>query len=276
MVPQSVGPLERVSEALGEEPAPGERHGGFDGANTNIIGLDGRTFAIVEAGARPVELDYELDTVAHVDFDGTLPNGFTAHPKRDPQTGELYAAAYFWGLDHIQYIVVGTDGRVRKLEPISVKGSPMMHDMSLTERHAVFYDLPVTFNLEVGSGRRVASRTPGTTTTAPASVCCRAKAPTPTSAGSTSSPATCSTRSTPTTTATASCSTSSVTRACSIGTGSGRMRARLRCGAGRSTWRPGCVKEEQLERPGRGVPAGRRAGRVPAASVRLRRIAVDR
>ena len=120
-------------------------------ANTNIIGLDGRTFAIVEAGARPVELTYELDTVAHVDFDGTLPNGFTAHPKRDPKTGELFAAAYFWGLDHIQYIVVGTDGRVRKLEPISVKGSPMMHDMSLTERHAVIYDLPVTFNLEVAA-----------------------------------------------------------------------------------------------------------------------------
>jgi carotenoid cleavage dioxygenase len=139
----------RVSEALGEEPAPGERHAGFDGANTNIIGLDGRTFAIVEAGGRPVELDYELDTVAHVNFDGTLPNGFTAHPKRDPRTGELFAAAYFWGIDHIQYIVVGIDGRVRKLEPISVKGSPMMHDMSLTERHAVIYDLPVTFNLEV-------------------------------------------------------------------------------------------------------------------------------
>jgi carotenoid cleavage dioxygenase len=142
---------EQVSQALGEEPAPGERHGGMDGANTNIIGLDGRTFAIVEAGARPVELTYELETVAHVDFGGTLPNGFTAHPKRDPQTGELFAAAYFWGLDHIQYIVVGVDGRVRKLEPISVKGSPMMHDMSLTERHAVFYDLPVTFNLEIAA-----------------------------------------------------------------------------------------------------------------------------
>jgi carotenoid cleavage dioxygenase len=44
-----------VSEALGEEPAPGERHGGFDTANTNVIGLGGKTFAVVEAGARPVE-----------------------------------------------------------------------------------------------------------------------------------------------------------------------------------------------------------------------------
>jgi len=138
----------RISDALGEQPAPGERHAGMDNANTNVIGHAGRTFAIVEAGGRPVELTDELDTVAHVDFDGTLPNGFTAHPKRDPHTGELHAAAYFWGLPYIQYVVVGVDGRVRKVEPISVKGSPMMHDMSLTEGHAVFYDLPVTFNLE--------------------------------------------------------------------------------------------------------------------------------
>ena len=50
-----------VSEALGEAPAPGPRHGGFDGANTNVIGHAGRTFAIVEAGARPVELTDELE-----------------------------------------------------------------------------------------------------------------------------------------------------------------------------------------------------------------------
>ena len=58
-----------VWELLGEEPAPGERHGGFDGANTNVIGLAGKTLAIVEAGARPVELSYELDTVCHTDLE---------------------------------------------------------------------------------------------------------------------------------------------------------------------------------------------------------------
>jgi len=138
----------RVSEALGEEPRPGSRNGPFDGANTNIVGVDGRTFAIVEAGSHPVELDDELETVAHSDFDGTLPHGFTAHPKLDPITGELHAAAYFWELPHIEYIVVGTDAQVRRVEPIAVKGSPMMHDMSLTQGHAVFYDLPVTFDLD--------------------------------------------------------------------------------------------------------------------------------
>ncbi len=138
-----------VSLALGEEPKPGPRHGGMEGANTNVIAHAGRTLALVEAGACPVELTYELDTVAHTDFDGTLPNGFTAHPKRDPRTGELHAAAYFWELPYIHYLVMGQDGRVRRVENIEVKGAPMMHDMSLTQRHAVFYDLPVTFNLDL-------------------------------------------------------------------------------------------------------------------------------
>jgi len=141
----------QVSAALGEEPAPGERHGGMDTVNTHIIGHAGRTLALVEAGARPVELTDELETVCHTDLDGTLPNGFTAHPKRDPVTGELHAVAYHWALDHLQYIVVGVDGRVRKVEPIPVADGPMVHDMSLTERFAIVYDLPVTFNLDVAA-----------------------------------------------------------------------------------------------------------------------------
>ena len=138
----------QVSAALGEPPAPGERHGGMDTVNTNVIGHAGRTFALVEAGARPVEMTDELETVCHTDWDGTLPNGFTAHPKRDPRTGELHAVAYHWALDHLQYIVVGADGRVRRVEPIPVADGPMVHDMSLTERFAVIYDLPVTFSLD--------------------------------------------------------------------------------------------------------------------------------
>ena len=81
-----------VAAALGEPDAGGrDRTAGWTRANTNVIGHAGRTFAIVEAGARPVELTDELDTLRRSDFDGTLPNGYTAHPKRDPETGELFA-----------------------------------------------------------------------------------------------------------------------------------------------------------------------------------------
>jgi len=40
--------------------------------NTNVIAHAGRTYAIVEAGARPYELTYELGTVGASDFQGTL------------------------------------------------------------------------------------------------------------------------------------------------------------------------------------------------------------
>jgi carotenoid cleavage dioxygenase-like enzyme len=146
-----------VAAALGEAwPGGAEPHGGFDSApNTNVIGHAGRTFAIVEAGSRPYELTYDLDTVGSCDFGGTLPGGYTAHPKLDPRTGELHAMAYYWGWDYVQYIVVSPEGVVTRTENVAVKGSPMMHDFSLTQGNVVIYDMPVTFNLEVaasGSG----------------------------------------------------------------------------------------------------------------------------
>ena len=139
-----------VARALGEEPRPGPVHGEMDfAANTHVVGQAGRTFAIVEAGSRPYELTDELDTVGPCDFDGTLPGGYTAHPKRDPRTGELHALSYYWGWgDKVQYSVLGTDARVRRTVDIEVPGNPMMHDFSLTEGHIVFYDLPVTFDFD--------------------------------------------------------------------------------------------------------------------------------
>lgn len=138
-----------VADTLGEPHPSGTSVSGFDLApNTNVIGHAGRTFAIVEAGSRPYELTDELDTVGACDFDGTLPGGYTAHPKRDPETGELHAVSYFWAWGKkLQYTVIDPQARVRRIVDIEVTGSPMVHDFSLTERHVVVYDLPVTFSM---------------------------------------------------------------------------------------------------------------------------------
>src|SRR5262249_10118185 len=109
-----------------------------------------KTFAIVEAGGRPYELTDELDTVGPSDFDGTLTGAYTAHPKRDPETGELHAVSYFWGWGNkVQYTITGTDGRVRKAFDIECGATVIVHDMSITERYAVIYDLPVVFDLDL-------------------------------------------------------------------------------------------------------------------------------
>jgi carotenoid cleavage dioxygenase len=137
-----------VANALGEPRRPGPLHAGFDmSPNTNVIGHAGRTFAIVESGPRPYELTEELDTVGPCDFDGTLAGGYTAHPHRDPRSGELHAVSYFWAWGNkVRYTVIGKDGHVRRQVDVPVHGAPMMHDFSLTANHVILYDLPVSFD----------------------------------------------------------------------------------------------------------------------------------
>ncbi|MET0146993.1 MAG: carotenoid oxygenase family protein [Ilumatobacteraceae bacterium] len=137
-----------VADRLGEPHRPGVMYGGMDTANTNVIGLAGRTLAVVEAGARPFELSFDLDTIERCDFGGTLPHGYAAHPKRDPATGDLHAIAYHWALPHIEYVVVDATGRVRSVEAIEVDGGPMVHDCAITERYVVVMDLPVAFDID--------------------------------------------------------------------------------------------------------------------------------
>jgi len=137
-----------VADALGE-PRHGKRTTtGMDLAtNTSVIGHAGRTFALVEGGAPVFELTEELASVGPCDFDGTLPGAYTAHPQRDPVTGELHAVSYYFGWgNRVQYTVLDRDARVRRAVDIEVSGSPMMHNFSLTEKHVVLYDLPVTFD----------------------------------------------------------------------------------------------------------------------------------
>src|SRR5262249_59041035 len=135
----------------GRPAAEGARHGMGDGtANTNVLDIGGRTFAIVEAGGLPVELTRDLETVRRSDFDGTLDGSFTAHPKRDPATGELHAMTYYWEWDAVRYVVVGRDGRVRRSVEVPLPGKPMVHDCAITGRYVLVLDLPVTFDVELG------------------------------------------------------------------------------------------------------------------------------
>lgn len=120
--------------------------------NTHVIGLAGRTWALVEGGMPPAELTDELDTVGVNAFFGTLTQGaFTAHPKLDADTGDLHAVAYKWPdfMDHVQYVHVGRDGRVNKTVDVPMPAMSMIHDMSLTESYVVIYDLPVTVNFDL-------------------------------------------------------------------------------------------------------------------------------
>ena len=142
-----------VSQALGEAPAPGKRHAPSDTVNTNVLGIGGRTWALVEAGAYPVELSDTLDHQSHNPFDGTLAGSFTAHPHRDPLTGEFHAIAYeATAPDHVRHVVLSADGRVTRELPVPVQHGPSIHDCAITARFAVILDLPVTFSIKAVIG----------------------------------------------------------------------------------------------------------------------------
>ena len=189
----------QLAGALGEKWPAGPVHADMDfAANTHIIRHGGRFLATVEAGPLPYELSGELETLGPCDFGGTLPGGFAAHTKLDPRTGELHAIAYFWAWDHVQHVVIGTDGKVSHATDIPAPDGPMMHDFALTATCVVLLDLPVTFSMDaVSAGLKL----PYTwnPATRPGSACCPATIRQPASAGSKSTPAGSSTPSTPTT-----------------------------------------------------------------------------
>jgi carotenoid cleavage dioxygenase len=142
----------RVAGGLGEKWPEGPVHDDFDFApNTHVIGHDDRTFALVEGGFRPYELSYDLDTVGPCDFGGTLKGGYTAHAKKDPATGELHAVAYYFGWEHLQYTVLGASGLITRSVEIPVSDGPMVHDLALTQKYVVVYDLPVTFSMDLAA-----------------------------------------------------------------------------------------------------------------------------
>ncbi len=136
--------------ALGEPLPPGPREGRNDAPNTNVVGLAGRTFAIVEAGGKPVELDYELATIAHNPFDGTLAGAYTAHPHHDPVTGETHAVTYRGDEPNkVWHVVLDGDARVIREEAIAVSDGPSIHDCAITENYVLVLDLPVTFSMKM-------------------------------------------------------------------------------------------------------------------------------
>jgi carotenoid cleavage dioxygenase len=139
----------RVAELTGRPAAPGPRHGPGDTVNTNVAGIGGRLWALVEAGSYPVELSEDLEEQTYNPFDDTLAGSFTAHPHRDPLTGEQHAICYE-GADPntVRHVVIDAQGRCIREEPIRVQHGPSIHDCMITARYAIVLDLPVTFSMK--------------------------------------------------------------------------------------------------------------------------------
>jgi carotenoid cleavage dioxygenase-like enzyme len=137
-----------VGAATRRAPIGGPGAGARDGnVNTNFMNVGGTLYAVVEAGSLPVELDYQLESVARTDLRGTLEAGFTGHPKYDPITGEQHALTYEPG-HPVRYVSVGRDGVATTKARIDLPHIPLIHDTAFTQSFIVVPDLPVTFQPE--------------------------------------------------------------------------------------------------------------------------------
>ncbi|KAL0464433.1 UNVERIFIED_CONTAM: Carotenoid 9,10(9',10')-cleavage dioxygenase 1, partial [Sesamum latifolium] len=134
---------------------------GVGTANTALIYHHGKLLALSEAD-KPCKLalflvfiprticyqsleDGDLQTIGMLDYDKRLEHSFTAHPKVDPFTGEMFTFGYSHTPPYITYRVISKEGVMQDPVPITVADPIMMHDFAITENYAVFMDLPLYF-----------------------------------------------------------------------------------------------------------------------------------
>ena len=138
-----------ASAHLDESPVPHEDGGWYPGSgNTNVFAHAGRILAVTE-GSLPYELTGDLDTVATRNFGGPLPAGINAHPKFDPNTGEMHVMSYGFDNPALRYHVIDSAGELVSTVDIDLPAPVMLHDMGLTASRVVLFDLPVLFDLEL-------------------------------------------------------------------------------------------------------------------------------
>lgn len=127
-------------------------------AQTSLVAHAGKTLALYEVSL-PTEITSQADTIGRYDFGGSLRSPMTAHPKVDPETGEML----FFGLDifgppYLRFHVADREGKLVLSKEITLPGPSMMHDFAITKRHVVFLDLPVVYDLGLVAKRPFPAR----------------------------------------------------------------------------------------------------------------------
>ncbi|GMN53613.1 hypothetical protein TIFTF001_022745 [Ficus carica] len=87
--------------------------------------------------------DGDLQTLGMLDYDKRLEHSFTAHPKVDPFTGEMFTFGYSHMPPYVTYRVISKDGFMYDPVPITISDPVMMHDFAITENYTIFMDLPL-------------------------------------------------------------------------------------------------------------------------------------
>jgi carotenoid cleavage dioxygenase-like enzyme len=122
----------------------------YNTANTHIWPHADKLLALME-GAPATSLHPEtLETLGFETYENQAAGPFTAHPKTDPVTGELFAFGYMakgpMDPTAIRYNVIDKAGKPVRQAWLNQPYTSMMHDMMLTEHFVVFPCLPVAID----------------------------------------------------------------------------------------------------------------------------------
>ena len=116
-------------------------------ANTNIVWHGDRLLAL-EEGHAPFEMDpITLESRGEWTFDDALVGPMTAHPKLDPETGEMLFFGYNAGgpfTPDVRYHVVDKNGVLTRSEHFLAPFASMVHDFVTTRDHVLFPIFPLT------------------------------------------------------------------------------------------------------------------------------------
>ncbi|MDX1736236.1 MAG: carotenoid oxygenase family protein, partial [Halioglobus sp.] len=88
----------------------------------------------------------DLSTKGAFNYEGALTGNMTAHPRIDPDTGELLFFGYNVVEPYMTYMRADAGGNMVQVEPIEMSGPGMVHDFAVTENYVVFMDMQVRFS----------------------------------------------------------------------------------------------------------------------------------
>ena len=114
-------------------------------ANTSVLPLSDRLLTLWEGGL-PHALDLQTLETQAKDNLGSLTSNlpYSAHPKQDPKTGEIFNFGVSFG-SKIQLNLYRSDktGKIQQQGQIPLEGIPLIHDFVLAGQYLVFVVSPV-------------------------------------------------------------------------------------------------------------------------------------
>lgn len=116
-------------------------------ANTSVLALPDKVLALWEGGG-PYALTLDgLETIGIDDLQGLNGHHYSAHPKRDPNTGEIFNFGLSPGKDATLHVYRSDrTGKILQQNAIALKGVPPLHDFALVGKYLVFCISPVRLN----------------------------------------------------------------------------------------------------------------------------------